>query len=152
MTEAPASKNACATHERRGFNMRVLESGQVQVTVNEILSVQFVPFAFGVDSEGCDPTKACGRSTAISGFAEWIGQSSFPISIGWDWHLEIRGEGVHLCRTDQPRTNVRLTDSEGRQLEWEQNLQVLGTIVDALPWLRQADVDLYSLCEQWHQD
>ena len=114
--------------------MHVSETGQVRATVDDLLSIHFFHYFSGLDTEVGDPSKGCGRPTAISGFTEWVGQSLFPISIGWDWHMEVVGDTVHLIRVDCPRTNVQLINSDGRDFAWEQNLQILGTIVDALPW------------------
>lgn len=114
--------------------MHVSESGQVRATVDDLLSVYFFHHFSGLDIEVGDPSKGCGRPTAISGFTEWVGHSLFQISIGWDWHLEVEGDIVRLMRADCPRTNVQLINSDGRDFAWEQNLQILGTIVDALPW------------------
>jgi hypothetical protein len=114
--------------------MQVTETGQVRSTVEDLLNVHFLHLSSGLDTEVGDPSKGCGRPTAISGFTEWAGQSLLPISIGWDWHAEVTGGTVRLIRTDCPRTNVQLTNSDGLDFAWEQNLQILGTIVDALPW------------------
>ena len=114
--------------------MHLSETGQVRATVDDLLSVHFLHYFSGLDTEVGDPSKGCGRPTVISGFTEWLAQSSLQISIGWDWQLEAAGDTVRLIRTDCPRTNVRLTNPNGQDFGWEQNLQVLGTIVDALPW------------------
>jgi hypothetical protein len=114
--------------------MHVSETGQVRATVDDLLSVHFLHLISGLDTEAGHPSKTCGRPTAISGFTEWVGQSLLPISIGWDWKLEVTGSLVRLVRINRPRTNVQLTNAAGQDLDWEQNLQILGTIVDALPW------------------
>jgi hypothetical protein len=114
--------------------MHVSETGQVRATVDDLLSIQFLHYFSGLDTEVGDPSKGCGRPTAISGFTELVGQSLLPISIGWDWCLKVTGNTVQLIRADCPRTNVQLTYSDGQDFDWEQNLQILGTIVDALPW------------------
>jgi hypothetical protein len=125
--------------------MHVSETGQVRATVDDLLSVHFFHCFSGLDTEIGDPSKGCGRPTAISGFTEWVGQSLFPISIGWDWHLEAARGTVRVIRADCPRTNVQLINSDGRDFAWEQNLQILGTIVEALPWVISVDSCLSSL-------
>lgn len=114
--------------------MHVSETGQVRATVSDLLSIQFLHLSSGFDTEVGDPSKDCGRPTAISGYTEWIGQSLVSISIGWDWRLEVTGNTVRLIRIDSPRTNVQITDLDGQDFAWEKNLQIIGTIVDALPW------------------
>jgi Domain of unknown function (DUF4902) len=125
--------------------MYVSETGQVRATVEELLNVNFVHFLSGLDTEVGDPAMGCGRPTIISGFTEWVGQSLLPISFGWDWHLEVTRDTVCLIRTDCPRTNVQLTNSDGQDCAWEENLQILGTIVDALPWVVSVETHF------WHQ-
>ena len=126
-------------------DMQITATGQVRATVEDLLNVQFLHLFSGLDTEVGDPSKGCGRPTAISGFTEWIGQSLAPISIGWDWHSEVTGNAVRLSRVDCPRTNVQLTNSDGQDFAWEQNLQILGTIVDALPWVISVEGHLLTL-------
>jgi hypothetical protein len=115
--------------------MHLSETGQVRATVEDLLQITFFHKFSGLDTEVSDPTKDCGRLIAISGFTEWVGQSVFPISIGWDWHIGVVGDTVRLIRVDCPRTNIQITSSDGQDFAWEENLQILGTIVDALPWV-----------------
>lgn len=119
--------------------MNTSEMGQVRATIQELLEVDFLHMASGVDVDRNEPVRGCGRPTGISGFTEWVAHHPVPMSIGWDWRLEVCGGAYRLVRTDCPRTNVQLTDACGIAFKWEQNLQILGTIVDALPWVRVVD-------------
>lgn len=114
--------------------MYITETSQVRATLEELLEIQFQHFVSHLDSEVFDPSKECGRQAQISGFTEWVGQTSIPVSIGWDWYLNATSGLVSLHRIDHPRTNIQIRKTDGRLFSWEQNLKLLGTIADALPW------------------
>lgn len=78
---------------------------------------------------------ACGTLTSLSGYTEWISTKTPMISIGWDWCLQVSvTTGVRWIRVGLPRSNLLLTHDSGYDTTWHGNLEILGTIVDALAW------------------
>lgn len=120
------------------------EDGFVRLSLDDILGLQLVHFLSGTDRE--PPARArCGMPTLICGYSEWVSRTTPRISLGWDWHLSCALGLVGLFRVGLPRSNVMLTDRHGVDYGWQHNLEILGTVVDALPWRNDTHYAL-SLC------
>lgn len=76
----------------------------------------------------------CGAQTAICGYSEWFSRGAPGLSIGWDWQLLCAPGVLGLARVGLPRSNIMLIDRHGADYGWRRNLEILGTVVDALPW------------------
>jgi hypothetical protein len=111
--------------------------GFLRLTLEEVLSVQFTHLISGLDEFG-NAAAPCGTPTTISGYTEWIGQVEPALTVGWDWLLEPDSSRPRWRRVGLPRTNVLLVDRASRDLDWHRSLEVLATVVDALPWQEQA--------------
>ena len=111
--------------------------GYVRLTLDEVLSVQFAHLVSGLD-EDCEATVPCGAPTTISGYTEWVGKTDPPLTVGWDWVIDPGRDKAHWRRVGLPRTNVLLVDRSSSDFDWYMSLQVLSTVVDALPWQDQA--------------
>ena len=116
--------------------MQLSSDGLIRLTVDQLLSTPLVHLVSGVDMEtmGPGPAPACGTLTSLSGYTEWISSRAPVISIGWDWCLQISVTGVLWVRVGLPRSNLLLMHDTGRDTTWQGNLEILGTVVDALAW------------------
>jgi hypothetical protein len=114
--------------------MRLSLDGLIHLTVEELLSTPMKHLISGVDLDEMDFLKSCGMMTTISGFTEWASTESSSISIGWDWYVQTTIFGHRLTRVGLPRSNLILTKNAGEDTSWDKNLEILGTVVDALPW------------------
>jgi len=120
--------------------MRLSCDGLLRLSIDELLSLHIEHLLSGVDSEVAGAhflsVKQCGRETVISGYTEWVSASSPAVSIGWDWHLQLSmsQQPFRWKRIGPPRTNVMLVYSAGGEAGWAKNLELLSTVVDALPW------------------
>lgn len=126
-------------------DMKLTGMGQVQVNVQELLALRLKHLFSAADPAPTDaPTEQrCGTATTLCGFTEWLGDTVLPISIGWDWCIDIQPfrnlsephqPAAHWHRDDLPRTNIQLLDEHGHALAWDDNLRVLATWVDAQAW------------------
>jgi hypothetical protein len=112
------------------------------MSLDELLSLPIAHLVSGVDAEragsGLAALQACGRETLICGYTEWVSASWPAVSLGWDWHLQLDGplapQPLRWARLGQPRTNVMLVYTAGGDAGWSKNLEMLATVVDALPW------------------
>lgn len=69
-----------------------------------------------------------------SGFSEWCSHDSKAISLGWDWVVIADRLELALIRVGLPKSNVMLIDGKGRDYGWLESLEILTTVIDALPW------------------
>lgn len=116
--------------------MNITDMGQVQISVQELLALRLKHFFSTADTEpaATPPEQRCGTATTLSGYTEWVGDGTLPISIGWDWRIQAYAQAAQWQRDDLPRTNIQLLDKHGQALAWEDNLRVLATWVDAQAW------------------
>lgn len=114
--------------------MHLSPDGLIRLTVDQLLSTPLEHLVSGVDLELNSVPSACGTQTLLSGYTEWISSKDRTISIGWDWRLQPLAEGVRWVRVGLPRSNLMLTQDTGDDTTWQGNLEILGTVVDALAW------------------
>ena len=114
--------------------MHLSPDGLIRLTVDQLLSTPLEHLVSGVDPDPDAVPAACGRQTSLSGYTEWISTQDPTISIGWDWRLQTLAAGVRWVRVGLPRSNLMLTQDSGADASWHGNLEILGTVVDALAW------------------
>lgn len=114
--------------------MHLSSDGLIRLTVDQLLSTPLEHLVSGVDLDADGTPMACGTQTSLSGYTEWVSTRDPTISIGWDWRLQTLAEGVRWIRVGLPRSNLMLTQDSGRDTSWHGNLEILGTVVDALAW------------------
>ena len=116
--------------------MQASPDGLIRLSIDELLSMPIVHLISGVDMEDAH-NKVCGQETSISGYTEWVSSSTPPVSIGWDWCIMPSASHPHWIRVGAPRSNVMLVYATGDDAGWSKNLEILSTVVDALPWREQ---------------
>ena len=114
--------------------MHLSPDGLIRLTVDQLLSTPLEHLVSGVDLDPNTVPAACGTQTSLSGYTEWISSRDPTISIGWDWRLQPLASGVRWVRVGLPRSNLMLTQDTGADTSWQGNLEILGTVVDALAW------------------
>ena len=114
--------------------MHLAPDGLIRLTVDQLLSTPLEHLVSGVDLDATIHPLACGTRTSLCGYTEWISTQGPTISIGWDWRLQTLAAGARWVRVGLPRSNLMLTHDTGADTSWHGNLEILGTVVDALAW------------------
>ena len=117
--------------------MQVSPDGLVRLSIDELLSMSISHLISGLDAEQGAHNAMCGQQTSISGYTEWVSNSTPAISIGWDWCIKSTASQPYWTRVGSPRSNVMLVYATGGDAGWTKNLEILSTVVDALPWREQ---------------
>ncbi|WP_342616802.1 DUF4902 domain-containing protein [Rhodoferax sp. GW822-FHT02A01] len=104
------------------------------MSIDELLSTPMRHLVSGLDMEHRIGKVDCGQETDISGYTEWISTTMPAISIGWDWRIQSLAGPLQWQRVGAPRSNVMLMFTTGDDAGWDKNLEILSTVVDALPW------------------
>ncbi|GAO20846.1 MULTISPECIES: DUF4902 domain-containing protein [Comamonadaceae] len=107
--------------------------GFVRLSLDAMLDLRLEHMLSRLEQDPQDIAR-CGAQTAICGYSEWFSRAAPCLSIGWDWRLVCAPGVLGLARVGWPRSNVMLIDRHGADYAWRRNLEVLGTVVDALPW------------------
>ncbi len=124
-----------------------LRDGFLRIALSDLLSINLIHLVSGLDDDDPLASHRCGSVTSIMGYTEWVGgKQEESISLGWDWHMEqdVCGE-VTCARVGFPRSNIMLVDSENRDYGWDRNLEILATVVDAIPWTYKTQIALQHL-------
>jgi hypothetical protein len=113
--------------------------GFLRIALSDLLSVRMIHLLSGVDEDDLHSWHHCGTPTLIMGYTEWVGEGKAgAISLGWDWRLEQHEWGELACvRVGLPRSNVMLVDAANCDYGWDRNLEMLASVVDAIPWSDQ---------------
>ena len=114
--------------------MQASSDGLIRLSIDELLSMPITHLISGLDVEDAAQAMVCGQETSISGYTEWSSNSTPPISIGWDWCIQPTACHPYWIRVGAPRSNVMLVYATGDDAGWSKNLEILSTVVDALPW------------------
>lgn len=127
--------------------MHLTKSGQIQVTVQELLELHLTHLysALDTDSSNLPQAQRCGTATTLSGYTEWLGADELPVSLGWDWCITAIHHQAHWQREALPRSNIQLLNENGQALTWEDNLRVLATWLDTQSWQREVALAINAL-------
>ncbi len=123
--------------------MNISPQGLIRLTYEALSAIPLNHLLSGVDTGGGDD--ACGRPTELTGFTEWVTQTTPAITIGWDWKIEFRDGQSRYERLGLPRTNVMLVNGQGQDHGWDQNLSHLGRLVDSVSWSDKVDEAIKSI-------
>lgn len=122
--------------------MNTSPQGLIRLTYEALSAIPLSHLLSGVDTDGCDD--ACGRPTELTGFTEWVTQTTPAITIGWDWRIAFSDGQSRYERLGQPRSNVLLVNQCGQDHKWDQNLSCLGRFVDSVSWSHTVDEAIKS--------
>lgn len=117
--------------------MQPASDGFLRLPLDTILSTPLIHVVSGLDDNEAFHQETCGRPTLISGYTEWVSVSAPTVSLGWDWRIEAKSGEVRCVRVGLPRSNVMLVDEARHDYGWTRNLEILATIVDAIPWTEE---------------
>jgi hypothetical protein len=111
--------------------------GLVRLTLNELLSTPMVHLISGVDQEVPGQHPPCGTVISLTGYTEWRSVAEPAIVMGWDWMSVCEQGRLRLARVGLPRCNIMLIDHTCEDLDWNRQLEILGTVIDAMDWGRE---------------
>lgn len=117
--------------------MQLGSDGLVRLTLNEVLSTPMVHLTSGVDQEVPGHHPQCGTVTSLTGYTEWRSVAEPAIVMGWDWMSVYEQGRLRLARVGLPRCNIMLIDHASEDLDWHRQLEILGTVIDAMDWDRE---------------
>lgn len=109
------------------------DDGFLRLSLDEMFDLRLEHLLSGFDPDPAE-YRRCGSATNLYGYSEWVSRVVPSLSLGWDWRVVCVQGAASLVRVGLPRSNVLLIDGEGVDFGWMRNLEILGTLVDALPW------------------
>lgn len=117
------------------FEAPLHSDGLLRLSTPALQTLQLTHLISGVYEEPIlSALQACGRSTTIAGYTEWIDAAGSPATLGWDWEIRCMSGLVRWHRLSLPFTNVMLVSEDRQDFPWQRNLQRLADWVDTLAW------------------
>lgn len=111
--------------------------GFLRIELGVVLSSRFIHLFSGLSPLQMCSSTGLGNSCLASGFSEWQSLNSRPMSLSWDWAVAASKKELTVARVGLPRSNIMLVDCKGCDYGWLESLEVLATVVDALPWQQE---------------
>lgn len=112
----------------------VSDDGYIRLTFAELRQIHFLHFASGLDDVDASLIQASAAHSEITGYTEWLSDTTPTITIGWDWVMHFQNGRIRLRRVGEPRSNVMLQDADGRDVGTQQCSLLQEMFVDRLPW------------------
>lgn len=111
----------------------ISEDGHIRLRLAELRAVRLLHLISGLDEDIPELDSGGALPTTISGYTEWVSNTTPVISIGWDWQM---ADSTQPCRIGEPRSNLILQDVHYRDVDYFKTALLLQDFVDALDWQR----------------
>lgn len=127
------------TVKRKGQSMRTVSpDGYLRLKTQELGRIPLQHLISDVDEDAVDQEARCGAAATLSGYTEWTSPAEPSLSIGWDWEWKALPGATGVVRLGLPRTNILVVSDSSVPLPWEDSLEVLANLIDAIDWQRAA--------------
>lgn len=114
--------------------LTISADGHIRLTLAELDSVELTHLVSGLDEVEDLICAEAAAPTDITGYTEWVSIGTPPISLGWDWVMEVADSAIRLKRLGAPRSNCMLQDEQHHDLGYKGTLKALEQFVDTLAW------------------
>ncbi|WP_162086399.1 DUF4902 domain-containing protein [Sulfuriferula nivalis] len=106
----------------------------VRMTVETLTSLRLKHLMSAIDLDEPDQCQKGTGLTQISGYTEWVSETTPTITLGWDWELNTLQAHPFVCRVGAPRSNIMIVDDLQQDLKYIENSRLLETFIDQLQW------------------
>ncbi|MBU2571495.1 MAG: DUF4902 domain-containing protein [Gammaproteobacteria bacterium] len=118
-----------------GINMLPVSiDGYIRLSFAKLQAVSLVHLISGLDENSPAVTPSAAIATEITGYTEWVNTSIPTITIGWDWQMNAAHNHILPRRINEPRSNIMLIDSTGRDIGPMKTMIMLEALIDELDW------------------
>lgn len=108
--------------------------GYIRLPLELMRSISLTHLISGLDQDNPATANDAAVPTTISGYTEWVSEGSAPLTIGWDWQLNVDANGIRMERISEPRSNIMLIDAERADVGFAATSALLETVIDAFAW------------------
>lgn len=108
--------------------------GYVRLTLEQFRTVVLRHLWSGLDPEDSASLYTGAIETHITGYTEWISETTPALSIGWDWQLQGVSGHVHYLRGGTCRTNIMLVDAFYKDYGTVETSRMLQAVIDETDW------------------
>lgn len=105
--------------------------GHIRLRLAELKGIHLKHLVSGLDEDIQGAAHLGALHTTISGYTEWVSETTPAISIGWDWQMH---GAARLLRIGEPRSNLLLQDVHHIDMDYFKSATFLEAFVDTLEW------------------
>lgn len=107
----------------------------IRLTFERFRKITFVHLVSGLDDDKPAMLQKGTIFTEITGYTEWVSETTPTISIGWDWMIQPtqEKEGFYK-RISEPRSNLMLIDSQQQDFGPVKTAMLIETVIDEIVW------------------
>ncbi|MBU2849948.1 DUF4902 domain-containing protein [Acidithiobacillus ferrivorans] len=125
------SGTGVAPHE--GY-LRLSPDGHVRLALERFQTIVLLHLWSGLDPEDSASLHEGAIQTHITGYTEWVSESTPILTLGWDWQLQGSSGRARYLRMGSPRTNVMLVDAFRNDLGAVKTSKTLQAAIDETDW------------------
>jgi hypothetical protein len=114
--------------------LTISPDGYIRLSLTQLGAVKLIHLTSGLDEDMPACTAESAAATAITGYTEWVTDTTPVISIGWDWIMHVRDGMIGLTRLGEPRSNCMLQNDTDDDLGPARNSTALAGFVDTVAW------------------
>jgi len=118
----------------------VSADGFIRVTLSKLYLIQLEHLFSAIDESTEDAQFTGAVACGITGYTEWVSQSTPVISVGWDWEVQTSIGRANLSRLAEPRTNLMIVDKSFKDVGQEQSNQHIAKLIDRTEWQAATEV------------
>lgn len=113
----------------------ISSDGYIRLTFDEFRKISVVHLVSGLDDNPPLQLQNGATYTQITGYTEWISETTPAVSIGWDWILQsIPFKDILYRRISEPRCNLMLIDSQRHDFGELKTATLIETVIDEIAW------------------
>jgi hypothetical protein len=116
----------------------------VRMTVEALTSLRLKHLMSAIDLDEPDQCQKGTGLTQISGYTEWVSETTPTITLGWDWELNTLQAHPFVGRAGAPRSNIMIVDYLQQDLKYIENSRLLETFIDQLQWQEEVSESVNS--------
>jgi hypothetical protein len=115
--------------------LTIAADGYIRLTFDEFRRIELVHLISGLDEDAYEQPLDGAIQTDITGYTEWVSNTTPAISIGWDWMIKITPNAKSIYqRSSEPRSNVMLIDTHGQDFGFSKSATLIETVIDDWGW------------------
>lgn len=88
----------------------------------------------GLDPEDSPSLHTGAIETRITGYTEWVSETTPVLSLGWEWQLRWAADHVHYLRVGSCRANIMLVDAFYKYYGTVETSRMLQAVIDETDW------------------
>lgn len=103
----------------------------IRLTFEKFWKMKLVHLVSGLDEDKSVCLQKGAISTEITGYTEWVSDTTPAISVGWDWMIQAEGR---YQRISEPRSNLMLMDSRRQDFGPVKTTALIEIVIDEMAW------------------